>query len=134
MKKTCILLALLLLLGCLAGCGASAQANTPEEPDPETSVQPSETNEPSQDCRYTIQVFDGSGNAAAGVVINFCTDLSCRPVTTDENGRAVFTGAPDRYHVQVIKVPGGLQVDGDAEWYTEPYEQSFQVLLKEADA
>ncbi len=76
-------------------------------------------------CTYTIYTYDSNYDDVPGVVINFCTDLTCTAVTTDEFGMAVFTGPPMRYHVQVISVPEGLQLYGDSEFYTEPYGQTL---------
>ena len=37
----------------------------------------------------------------------------------DENGTITFDGAPDRYHVQILKVPEGYGFDADYELYTD---------------
>ena len=79
---------------------------------------------------YTVYVYDYNYQGVEGVVVNFCTDLTCTPVTSDAEGTAVFTGAPDRYHVQVIGIPEGMELLSDAEWYTEPYSQTFLVELR----
>ncbi len=112
MKRCCLLL---LLLACLAGCGTAESV-------PKADV-----------CTYTVRVEDADGRPVAGVMVNFCTDVSCTPITTDDEGRAVFTGPPEEYHVQVIRVPKGWQVRGEAEFHTEPREQSFRVILEEAE-
>ena len=81
-------------------------------------------------CSYSIRVFDTNYDPLAGVVINFCTDLTCVPVTTDEKGVAVFSGAPSRYHVQVIRIPEGYEFVDPDEFYTEPYGQNFLLMLR----
>lgn len=154
MKRLWILLALALLLGCLAGCGpdtpkespaaetadptAKAEGQAPETEAPADEGQTPETEAPvpteksvgSAACSYTIRAVDmDSGKGIEGVVCNFCTDVSCSPVTTGEDGTAVFTGAPARYHVQVLKVPAGWVLSGESEFYTEAGEQSIQLLF-----
>ena len=82
----------------------------------------------SRECTFTVYAYDKDSFAAVpDVMINFCTDTACMPVFTDEMGRAVFTGAAERYHVQIIRVPEGWQVKGDAEWYAEPYTQTVWI-------
>ena len=80
-------------------------------------------------CTYTVYAYDTEDNMVAGVVVNFCTETSCTPVTTNEEGVATFSGAPGRYHVQIVKWPDGrsLYYESDAEFYTEPYAQSFWI-------
>lgn len=88
------------------------------------------TNYNPNECTYTVCAYDGEYEPVAGVTVNFCTDTTCTPVVTDEEGYAYFKGAPTRYHVQVIGTPEGMQVDGEAEMYTEPYAQVIWVGLK----
>ena len=77
-------------------------------------------------CTYTVYAYDYmDGSDLEGVVINFCTDTTCTPVTTSEAGEAVFTGPPARYHVQVVKIPEGWQLAAEEEWTAEPYGQTF---------
>ena len=68
----------------------------------------------------------------AGVMINFCTDSACTPVTSGEDGAAVFTGAPEAYHVQVIRIPEGWELEGNGEWTTEARSQDFAISFREA--
>ena len=84
-------------------------------------------------CTYTVGAYDVSTyEFVAGVVVNFCTDTTCTPVTTTEDGAAVFTGALAVYHVQVVQVPEGWELTGDAEFYSEAYGQTFWIPLREA--
>lgn len=83
-------------------------------------------------CRYTVCAYDPNYEPVEGVMVNFCTDTACTPVTTDESGIAVFTGIPARYHVQVIQAPEGLQLQGNESFDTEPYGQTFWLPFAEA--
>ena len=38
---------------------------------------------------------------------------------SDERGTVTFDGIPDRYHVQILKVPDGYSFDQDFELYTD---------------
>ena len=107
MKKLAMLTALLLLLCCLWGCGG-------------------------KESSYTVSCRVEDGTPVAGVMINFCTDTACSPVISGEDGNAVFTGAPEEYHVQIVKIPAGWELVGEAEWTTEAESQSYRVTFREA--
>lgn len=119
MKKIWRMIVLAIALFCLVGCGAT-------DPAAETSAG---TCFPQENAvLYTVFCCVGESNAGVeGVIINFCTEDACYPIVSDETGKAVFTGSPAKYHVQIIRVPEGWQLEGDAEWYTEPCAQTFQV-------
>ncbi len=77
---------------------------------------------------YTVYCYGAEGyEDVTGVVITFCTDTTCVPVTSAEEGAAIFHGPPARYHVKILSVPEGWALSGDAEWDTEPYGQIFWV-------
>ena len=85
-------------------------------------------------CTYTVRPYnitDNDGIPVEGLIINFCTDMTCTPVTTDSDGAAHFTGHPAKYHVQIVSVPDGWQLAGDSEWTTEPYGQTFWIPFRE---
>ena len=108
--------ALVMTLTCLTCCASK------------TSSQ-SETEDPSK-CTYTVIVTDiESGGGIDGVIVNFCTDSTCVPITTDEDGTAVFTGEPYKYHVQIIKCPEGFELPEESDWYTEEKTETFNVTL-----
>ena len=67
---------------------------------------------------YALYVRDQYGAPVPGVFANFCTDTACTPCTSDENGVITFDGAPDVYHIQLLKVPDGYSFDKDFELYT----------------
>ena len=67
---------------------------------------------------YTMHVVDQDGNPVEGVTVNFCTDVSCVPKETDEDGLITFIGAPDAYHVTIVDAPDGYSWDEDYEMYT----------------
>ena len=115
MKKIRILLALLLLAVCLAGCGGAGKSAEKEAL-----------------CTYTVSCQGEDGAGIADVMINFCTDSACTPVTSGEDGAAVFTGAPAQYHVQIIRIPEGWALEGQAEWTTEAKSQDFAISFREA--
>ena len=68
---------------------------------------------------YILHAVDQDGSPVTGVYVNFCTDTACITAETDENGIITFTGEPDRYHVQILKVPDGYGFDADFELYTD---------------
>ena len=145
MRKIVFLLALILALSCLAGCGADKrEESAPERRDAAPAEEKSEKADPApeapaeeaglpESCTYTVTAADPQGAPVAGVMVNFCTDEACTTVVTDENGAAVFTGEPYAYHVQIIKLPKGFQMDGEKEFITELHDQSFELLVTEAE-
>ena len=67
---------------------------------------------------YVIHVMDQDGNPVPGTAVNFCTDAACTMQQADENGVITFEGAPENYHVQILKAPEGYSFDEDFELYT----------------
>lgn len=67
---------------------------------------------------YVIHVLDQDGNPVPGTAVNFCTDAACTMAQSDENGVITFDGAPENYHVQILKAPEGYSFDKDFELYT----------------
>ena len=86
-----------------------------ELPSPASSARRAES--PAQ--AYLLRVVDQNGEPVPGVMVNFCTDTTCSMTRSDENGIISFGGAPDVYHIQLLKVPEGYSFDADFELYTE---------------
>ena len=143
MKRLAVLLTAALLV-CLWGCAAKAPADGVPSgtaaPAPGTSASEPGTNasEPEtgaageETVTYTVFAYGSEpSEGVKGVVFNFCTDTACWPVITSEEGKAVFTGPPARYHVQAAKCPEGwrLAQEADGEFYTEPYAQTFRIAF-----
>ena len=103
MKRTlAIVLALILGLGVLAGCGKKA-------PD-----------------KYEVLVNDQSGKPVAGVTVQFCSDTECIMGETDANGTAVFEKEAGKYTIHILKAPEGQEASEyrllrDVEIYTGSY-------------
>ena len=112
---------LVLSLGCLTCCASKNPSGNETE---ETSL-----------CTYTVCVTSlEDGKGIEGVMINFCTDYACTPVTTDEDGTAVFTGDPYKYHVQIIKCPEGFEMPEESDWYTEEKTETYNIKLAAVNA
>jgi len=79
---------------------------------------------------YTITFVDQFGAPVPGCIVNFCTDTLCTPVTSDENGVALFAGEPGVYHVQVLRVPQGYAVDPTQEYYTRDVWSSMTIQVE----
>lgn len=115
-RNFCVFFALVMTLGCLTCCASKTS-------------QSSDTEDASK-CTYTVIVTSQeNGEGIEGVIINFCTDSTCVPVTTDEEGTAVFTGEPYKYHVQMIKCPEGFEMPEETDWYTEEKPETFNIIL-----
>ena len=83
---------------------------------------------------YVVTFVDQNGEPVPGCVINFCTDETCVPTFADEDGIAVFEGAPYAYHLQVIKVPEGYEFDTAQEFYAEEAGGELTFTVTKADA
>ena len=69
---------------------------------------------------YTVTVLDQNGDPVAEAAVGFCLDTGCVPVETDENGVAVFSGAPNRYHIRVVDAPDEYDYPDDTDLYIGP--------------
>ena len=67
---------------------------------------------------YVLYTVDQNGQPVPGVTVNFCTDTACNTQVSDENGLITVSGAPENYHVQLLKVPEGYSYDQGFEMYT----------------
>ena len=67
---------------------------------------------------YVIHVKDQDGNPVPGAAVNFCTDAACTMAQGGEDGVITFDGAPENYHVQILRVPEGYSFDQAFELYT----------------
>lgn len=115
-RNFCVFFALVMTIGCLTCCASKTS--------------PSSDTEDASKCTYTVIVTSQeNGDGIEGVIINFCTDSTCVPVTTDEEGTAVFTGEPYKYHVQMIKCPEGFEMPEETDWYTEEKPETFNIIL-----
>lgn len=115
-RNFCVFFALVMTIGCLTCCASKTS--------------PSSDTEDASKCTYTVVVTSQeNGEGIEGVIINFCTDSTCVPVTTDEEGTAVFTGEPYKYHVQMIKCPEGFEMPEETDWYTEEKPETFNIIL-----
>lgn len=81
---------------------------------------------------YIVHVVDQDNNPVEGVMVNFCTDVACIPVESDEDGQITFSRAPDVYHVTIVDAPDGYSYDADYEMYT-PRTYSEWVLRVKKD-
>ena len=129
MKALGIILALLLALGCLTGCG-SARPGKNAAPDTENA----HASAPELSSYTVFCCSAKSGAGIEGVVLNFCTDTACTPITTSAQGEAVFTGPPASYHVQIVQIPAGWKLaQEEADWYTEPSGGRCRVPFEEVE-
>ena len=69
---------------------------------------------------YVVRVVDQNNEPVPGLYVNFCTDEACMMARGDGDGVITFSGAPDVYHLQLLRVPEGYSADPGFEFYTEP--------------
>ena len=61
----------------------------------------------SQFAFYGVYCYGQDEQPLEGVTILFCSDSTCTPMTSDENGMIMFCAAPDAYHLQLLEAPEG---------------------------
>lgn len=67
---------------------------------------------------YTLYLIDQDGEPVPGVIVSFCTDETCTLLESDAGGLVRFDGAPDEYHLQLLKAPEGYGFDAEFEMVT----------------
>ena len=81
------------------------------------------------EATYAIRVVDQDGNGVAGAYVNICTDTTCEPAQTDDDGVITYVGAPQAYHLQLLTVPEGYSFDPDMEIYTEAASGEYTIQV-----
>ena len=99
MKILCLVLALIMVAGCLAACGEDA----PKATEPDTTTAPSKPTDPSEPAptdspadtkkEYKVIVTDAEGNPVSGVLVQVCKEGSTcfTPARTNDQGFAVWS-------------------------------------------
>lgn len=123
MKKTMILLLVMLMVLSLWGCGGqSAQEETTE---------PQQTQEdPNVPQDYLVTITDEVGNPIPNVIVQMCSDI-CVAAATDGEGIARFTMLPGDYKVTLVVMPQGLTYTGETTEFTFPEgSRELTIVLK----
>ena len=79
---------------------------------------------------YVLHIVDQNKDPVPGVMVNFCTDTACVMQQSDEDGVITFDGAPDIYHIQILKVPEGFHFDPAFELYTDRVFREWQLRIQ----
>ena len=79
---------------------------------------------------YVLHVVDQFGAPVPDVYVNFCTDAACTLAQADAAGIIAFDGAPDTYHIQLLKLPDGYSADPGFELYTKPEYSEWALRVK----
>ncbi len=79
---------------------------------------------------YILHMTDQDGNPVSGVMANFCTDTACNTMVSDEKGIITVSGAPENYHVQLLKVPEGYSFDKEFEMNTGTAFGEWTILIR----
>lgn len=79
---------------------------------------------------YTVIFVDQNGEPVPEVMAAFCTAERCKNVESDEEGKVVFKGPADTYHVTIVEVPDGYSEDYNDDVYTEKYSCSITVVIE----
>lgn len=104
----------------------------PQAPDMEWGWHYAEEEAPEDaetEAAYTIRVVDQDGHGVPGAYVNVCTDETCEPRQTDDDGVITYVGAPQVYHLQLLTAPEGYALGEQTELYTEAQsgEYTFEV-------
>ena len=81
-------------------------------------------------CTYRVFTATISAQPIQGVQLSFCTDLGCATAVSGEDGYAIFTGPPARYHIEVLSAPDNMVPYSDKEIVTDPYPQTLMISFE----
>ena len=79
---------------------------------------------------YTVRFVDQNGEPIPEVMAAFCTAKRCSNVESDEDGKCVFTGPADTYHVTIVEVPDGYSEDYNDDVFTEKFSCSITIVIE----
>lgn len=79
---------------------------------------------------YILHLVDQNGQPVSGVMANFCTNTACSTMVSDEKGIISVGGAPEDYHVQLLKAPEGYSFDQGFEMHTGTAFGEWVVLIR----
>lgn len=79
---------------------------------------------------YTVRL----DKPVAGFVFAFCTEDTCVPVTTSEDGAAVFEADPARYEVKILAKPVGYDAALPEGCAVGPESEEIAVTVAEAES
>ncbi|MBQ3356226.1 MAG: redoxin domain-containing protein [Oscillospiraceae bacterium] len=112
--------------GCVASVEIGARQSTQDFLDLFDSLAESEPS-----LRTFTVYAEADGQPLQGVIVNFCTDEFCAPVTTQADGHAVFSGQPQEYHVQVVSAPEGFRLLGEPDFSVDADSSTITLLFTE---
>ena len=78
---------------------------------------------------YTVRFVDQNGEPIPEVMAAFCTAERCSNVESDEDGKVVYKGPADTYHVTIVEVPDGYSEDYNDDVFTEKYSCSITIVI-----
>ena len=110
------------LLGEIRGLGATAEWEYAEDKQEQAAAKAADA--------YILHMTDQDGNPVSGVMANFCTDAACNTMVSDEKGIITVSGAPENYHVQLLKAPEGYSFDKDFEMNTGTAYGEWTILIR----
>ncbi|MER1993136.1 MAG: TlpA disulfide reductase family protein [Eubacteriales bacterium] len=78
---------------------------------------------------YTVFFVDQNGEPVPEVMAAFCTAERCHNVTSDEEGKVVYKGPANTYHVTIVEVPDGYSEDYNDDVFTEKHSCSITIVI-----
>ncbi len=78
---------------------------------------------------YRIRVVDDDMEPVEGVMVQFCSDVSCKLGKTDQEGIATFDDPPAVYEVHILKAPDGYDENTNA-YKTEPTYSNMVIVIE----
>ena len=78
---------------------------------------------------YTVYFTDEQGLPLPGCAVSFCAGERCVPVFANDEGVAVYEGAPNNYEVKLISAPEGYRAEPDVQT-AGPYTQTIYFYLQ----
>ena len=134
LKNIVMLVLALCMVFTLCACGGTNEVgnNSTNKATTPATTAPQETTAPVEKLNtYTIKVVDKEGNPMAGVKVQLCEESEngqCfLPVTTDENGVAVYEKEAGAYKAAINKMPAGYKCDKDYVYFGDDMEVTIEL-------
>ena len=83
-----------------------------------------------EDQTYTVIFVDQNGEPIPEVMAAFCTATGCNNVESDADGKCVFKGPANTYHITIVEVPDGYSEDYNDDVFTEKFSCSITIVIE----
>ena len=81
------------------------------------------------DGMYRVRIVDDDMKPVEGVIVQYCSDDTCKMAVTDKDGIMTFNDPPAEYEVHVLKVPEGYDENTNT-YKTETFYSDMVIIIQ----